>query len=140
MKKGLFLISVLLVSFSVFVFIPVTAEIDFYYKSRGEIWFKTNKIQLRYDSKMYCKVFYNKDEQLLSLNDKNNSPFSLYGTSGRPYLQIDTTIPENFNLENYTGRKESLEGIKKGNDGIPIIDVRCRKMGIGIGLLVMVLI
>ena len=244
MKKNLFLILVFLVSFSIFVFIPVTAEIDFYYKSGGDIWFKNSKIQLRYDSNMYCKVFYNKDEQLLSLNDENNTPLSLpshficidgtaikdfvvdynslkcdniktnlgngkrlvlrgiangprnsriekiltielyeehpytaityasyrnlsenedlnltdvysncyrldaslvdsslkpnemhtfYGTNGRPFPQIDTIIPDNFRLENYIGRNESLEGVKRGNGGIPIIDVWCKKMGIGIG-------
>ncbi|MBC8402303.1 MAG: alpha-galactosidase [Candidatus Marinimicrobia bacterium] len=71
-----------------------------------------------------------------SLVDSQLSPhafYTFYGTAGRPSRQIEKILPENFNRENFTGRPLTLEGVKKGNGGIPVIDLWCKEMGIGIG-------
>jgi len=64
---------------------------------------------------------------------KPNQMHAFYGTNGRPFPQINQTLPDDFYAENYTGRKEILEGVKQGNGGIPVIDLWIRKMGIAIG-------
>ncbi len=225
--------------------LPGEEEISFSYKPDGYIWFKNSQIELRFDRYMYCKVYYRKNGEILSLNDASrNSPLSLpshficidgtaikdfmvdydnivceeidtrfgkgkrlvligvadgpkgtmigkkltielyeeypdvaityaeyknlsiyedlnltdvysncyrldaslvepalkpyqmhafYGTGGRPTPPIYTIIPDDFCEENYIGRNENLEGIKKGNGGIPVIDLWCKKMGMGVG-------
>ena len=65
--------------------------------------------------------------------DSSLKPYQMhafYGTNGRPFPQINQTLPDDFYAENYTGREEKLEGIKRGNGGIPVVDLWTRKMGI----------
>jgi alpha-galactosidase len=71
-----------------------------------------------------------------SLIDSSVRPHELcafYGTAGRPIPLIDGLIPQKLDIENFTGRPVELEGIKKGNGGLPLLDFWCRQMGIGIG-------
>ncbi len=71
-----------------------------------------------------------------SLIDSDLSPhafYSFYGTAGRPTRQIEKILPANFHVENFTGRPFALEGIKKGNGGIPVVDLWSKAMGMGIG-------
>lgn len=44
-------------------------EITYKTVEDGEIWFRNSQIQLRFDSEMYCRVFFVKDGKLLSIND-----------------------------------------------------------------------
>ena len=67
-----------------------------------------------------------------SLVNENNF-HAFLGSGGRPAKQIYTPLPDNLNEENYIGRSEKFEKVKKGYGGIPITDVWCVKMGIGIG-------
>jgi len=59
--------------------------------------------------------------------------FSFYGTEGRIYRQTEKLISQHFEKQNFTGRPDSLEGIKRGNGGIPVVDIWCKETGIGIG-------
>ena len=71
-----------------------------------------------------------------SLLDSHLQPYELctfYGTAGRPILPIDGLIPADLDIENFNGRPVELEGIKKGNGGLPLLDLWSRDMGIGIG-------
>ena len=68
--------------------------------------------------------------------DSHLKPYELctfYGTAGRPILPIAGPIPADLDIENFNGRPVELEGIKKGNGGLPLLDLWCRQMGIGIG-------
>jgi alpha-galactosidase len=65
------------------------------------------------------------------VNETNFHAFK--GTGGRPAKQLYTPIPDNLNEENYIGRSEKFEKIKQGYGGLPITDIWCAKMGIGIG-------
>lgn len=44
-------------------------NIDYRAIEDGEIWFKNSQIQLRFDSEMYCRVFFQKHGKLLSIID-----------------------------------------------------------------------
>ena len=64
----------------------------------------------------------------------NEKDFHLFlGVAGRPSAQLYTPISDEFEAENYIGRSEKFEKIKKGYGGIPVTDIWCSKMGIGIG-------
>ena len=76
---------------------------------------------------------YQLDASSVSENKKGNNLYSFYGTDGRIFRQIEEPLPRKFNAVNFTGRPDSLEGIKKGNGGIPIVDVWAKEMGVGIG-------
>ena len=73
------------------------------------------------------------DASLIDPTQSAHSFYSFYGTAGRPVRQIEKILPGNFNINTYTGRPDSLEGIKQGNGGIPLIDLWCKKMGMAIG-------
>ena len=76
---------------------------------------------------------YQLDSSIIDSTQAPNSFYSFYGTDGRPIRQIEKILPRDFDVDNFTGRPESLEGVKEGNGGIPIVDIWCREMGIGIG-------
>lgn len=64
----------------------------------------------------------------------NEKDFHLFlGVAGRPSVQLYKPIPDKFNRDNYIGRTEKFEKVKRGYGGIPVTDVWCAKMGIGIG-------
>jgi hypothetical protein len=44
-------------------------RINFNFVEEGEIWFRHSQIQLRFDSEMYCRVFFKKNSKVLSIND-----------------------------------------------------------------------
>jgi hypothetical protein len=48
---------------------PPADEITYNAIEDGEIWFRHSRIQLRFDSEMYCRVFFVKNGNLLSIND-----------------------------------------------------------------------
>lgn len=77
--------------------------------------------------------FYELDASLVNPKSLPNSFYSFYGTAGRPFPQIETIISKKFETENFIGRPDSLEGIKRGNGGIPIVDLWTKEMGMGIG-------
>ena len=83
-------------------------------------------------SEVYSNCFI-LDASAVDSSLKPNQMHVFYGTNGRPLPQINQTLPDDFYAKNYTGRKEKLEGIKRGNGGIPVIDLWIRKMGMAIG-------
>lgn len=72
------------------------------------------------------------DASLMDSNRKSNELCAFYGTAGRPIPLINGHIPPDVNLENFNGRPPELEGIKKGNGGLPVVDLWSREMGIGL--------
>ncbi len=60
LKRNFYLILFLIF----FPSVPMNAQIEFSYEPGGYIWFKNSEIQLRYDSDMYCKVFYRKEGEI----------------------------------------------------------------------------
>jgi alpha-galactosidase len=64
----------------------------------------------------------------------NERDFHMFlGVAGRPSMQLYTPIPDEFERDNYIGRSEKFEKVKAGFGGIPVTDIWCAKMGIGIG-------
>ncbi len=76
---------------------------------------------------------YQLDATNVNKNLSSHSFYSFYGTDGRIERQKEHIISPKLNLKNFTGRPDSLEGIKQGNGGIPIVDLWCKETGIGIG-------
>jgi len=62
-----------------------------------------------------------------------NQLHAFYGNAGRLTPQIDTELPVDYAAENYTGRTVEVEGQKRGNGGIPFIDLWCEKTGLAVG-------
>jgi len=58
---------------------------------------------------------------------------AFYGNAGRLVPQIDTELTPGYAAENFTGRTAEVEGQKKGNGGIPFIDLWCAKTGLAVG-------
>ncbi|HUU29166.1 MAG TPA: alpha-galactosidase [archaeon] len=58
---------------------------------------------------------------------------AFYGNAGRLVPQIDTELSPGYAGENYTGRTAQVEGQKRGNGGIPFIDLWCKGCGIAVG-------
>ena len=73
------------------------------------------------------------DASLLDSRLKSHELCTFYGTAGRPIPPITGLIPADLDIENFSGRPVELEGIKKGNGGLPLLDLWNRHMGIGIG-------
>ncbi len=59
--------------------------------------------------------------------------YSFYGTDGRILRQREKILSADFNAVNFTGRPDSLEGLKMGNGGLPFVDIWTKETGIGIG-------
>lgn len=85
------------------------------------------------DKDIQLNEVYSSAYQVSIENSKSNELYSFYGTDGRVFRQIEEPLPSDFNAQNFTGRPDSLEGIKRGNGGIPIVDVWSKSVGIGIG-------
>ena len=62
-----------------------------------------------------------------------NQLHAFYGNAGRLTPQIDTELPVDYAEENYTGRTVEVEGQKRGNGGIPFIDLWCAETGLALG-------
>ena len=62
----------------------------------GEIWFRNSQMQLRFDSEMYCRVFFVKDGSLLSINDIPPDPLK-----ARPphYLEVEGSELKDFRVD-----------------------------------------
>ena len=76
---------------------------------------------------------YQLDAKNVNKSVSSHSFYSFYGTDGRILRQKEKILPSKFDAVNYTGRPDSLEGIKEGNGGIPLVDIWCKEAGIGIG-------
>ncbi|HVN79001.1 MAG TPA: hypothetical protein VMW38_08390 [Terriglobia bacterium] len=48
---------------------PEPREITYRAIQEGEIWFRNSVIQLRFDSEMYCRVYFDRDNRVRSIND-----------------------------------------------------------------------
>lgn len=71
-----------------------------------------------------------------ALTDPSLKPHDMhafFGNVGRLVPYVDTTLPGNYSQDNYTGRTEAVEGVKRGNGGLPFVDLWTAAMGLSIG-------
>ncbi|NOY37292.1 MAG: hypothetical protein GXO83_06920 [Chlorobi bacterium] len=103
--------------------------IDFSFKPGSYIWFRNSGIELRFDSNMYCKVYYNYKGVRNTLNDVNSGgvlskPTHFIVVNGKEVkcfkVNYDHLKPEPVSTEFGTGKKLVLKGIADGPDGIRI--------------------
>jgi hypothetical protein len=75
---------------------PPIDEISYKTIEDGEIWFRNSQMQLRFDSEMYCRVFFVKDGNLLSINDIPPDPIK-----ARPphYLDAEGSELKDFRVD-----------------------------------------
>ncbi len=95
----------------------------------GEIWFRHSQIQLRFDSEMYCRIFFRKDHRLLSMNDIPPDPRKAKPTH---FIEVNGEEIRDFNVDyrNFgvsdirtqfgVGKKMQLVGYAKTSNGILI--------------------
>src|SRR5262245_46487427 len=105
------------------------AEITLHAVPDGEIWFRNSKIQLRFDSEMYCRVYLQQGNKLYSINDIPPDP-----KKARPphFLAISGEEVRNFEVDYKNvgaseirtqfgiGRKLHLNGYAKTSQGVII--------------------
>lgn len=102
-------------------------EISFSYTPGGDIWFKNSVIQLRFNNKMYCKVF--KGDTLYSINDATmDNPISrpshfiiIEGKEVKDFI-VDYSTIEVLNIKNVfeRGKRLILKGVAKGPEDCEI--------------------
>ena len=95
----------------------------------GEIWFRHSQIQLRFDSEMYCRIFFRKDNHLLSMNDippdpRRAKPTHFIEVSGEEIRDFNVDY-RNFGVSEIktqfgVGKKMQLVGYAKTSKGILI--------------------
>ena len=75
---------------------PPVDKISYKTIEDGEIWFRNSQMQLRFDSEMYCRVFFVKDGNLLSINDIPPDP-----VKARPphYLEAEGSELKDFRVD-----------------------------------------
>ncbi len=104
-------------------------QIKFYSKEGGDIWFKNTEIELKFDDKMYCKVFYKLDNKELSINNAVRGvnlsfPSHYIKVNGQDIKDFDvdysnlkfSDIKEEFGV----GKQLIINGISEGPEGIKI--------------------
>ena len=71
-------------------------EISYSAIQDDEIWFRHSRIRLRFDSEMYCRVFFEKEGEWLSINDIPPDP-----AKAKPphYLEVDGIELKDFNVD-----------------------------------------
>ncbi len=95
--------------------------------------FKNNSVNKSVELQEVYSNCYQLDASNVNSDNKPYDFYPFYGTDGRIFRQIESTLPATFKAINYTGRPDSLEGIKRGNGGIPVSDLWCAEGGIGVG-------
>src|SRR5215510_10360001 len=75
---------------------PPPDEITYKAIEDGEIWFRHSRIQLRFDSEMYCRVFLIENGNLLSIND-----IPADAAKARPpnYLEVEGSELRDFRVD-----------------------------------------
>ena len=71
-------------------------EISYSTVEDGEIWFRHSQMLLRFDSEMYCRIFFVKDGNMLSINDIPPDP-----VKARPphYLEVEGSELRDFRVD-----------------------------------------
>jgi alpha-galactosidase len=104
-------------------------EISYKAIDDGEIWFRHSQMQLRFDNEMYCRVFFKKDGNFLSVNDIPPDP-----VKARPphFLKVEGLDLRDFRVDYRnlgvseiktrfgTGKSLHLMGYAKTPSGIRI--------------------
>ena len=72
------------------------SEINYSAIQDDQIWFRHARIRLRFDSEMYCRVFFEKEGEWLSINDIPPDP-----AKAKPphYLEVEGTELKDFNVD-----------------------------------------
>ena len=108
---------------------PEPKEITYRAIEEGEIWFRNSVIQLRFDNEMYCRVFFDKNDRFLSIND-----IPILPSLAKPPHFIDVNGKElkdfmvdyrNLGASDLrtplgTGKQLSLTGYAKSEDGLTL--------------------
>lgn len=124
MKKSNF---IQLLSFTFFILMIVfsctSSKKDFSYSKGGDIWFRGSGIEFRFDSNMYCVIFFNGEEKPLNFNgtDKQTKPSYFIEVNGEEVTDFAVDY-ERVNVSAIEttfgkGRQLTLTGIAKLKDG-----------------------
>ena len=105
---------------------PESTEISYRAIEDGEIWFRNSAIQLRFDSEMYCRVYFGRDNRVFSINDIPILP----AVAKPPYfIEVNGKELKDFEVDYHnlgvselktpmgTGKELHLTGYAKTEDG-----------------------